>query len=64
VADHQFRITWSKHGERSSEQPETVSADYFADERDFIEFGIWVDGFQQTVLRIRASDVQEIRQMD
>jgi hypothetical protein len=65
VHKDKYRITWSKRGERAEEDPATVTAHTYFAEGDFFTF---YDGSRQygatAILRVRMSDVQEIRRVE
>lgn len=60
-----FEIAWTKNGDRGNDPPEVVTADTYSDEGPFIDFmTMGKDGFfDSRVLRVRASDVQAIREL-
>jgi hypothetical protein len=59
-----YRITWSTRGERAGEAPQTVIAHTYMAEGDFFTFYSQNPMYDSPILRVRASDVQEIRRVE
>jgi hypothetical protein len=60
-----YKITWSERGERARQEPETVTAHTYEIQGDFFTF-YDVSPYESNgpFLRVRMSDVQEIRRVE
>lgn len=64
VRKDKYKITWSTRGERADQEPTVIVAHLYLSDGDFFTFYSQNPSYDSPILRVRMSDVQEIRRIE